>query len=199
MKRTFVAALALASFAMLTLSPRVEAIPLLSVGSATMNVGNTFTVPILVSGATDLMSFQFDLSYDDTILTVLSFTDVGTDFDNAATAGGGFLTGITGFSFSGLLSGVTDSMSGALTGLTGSGVVANIEFEAIASSTSPLTLSNVFLNFSDTGFDVTNGEVCVDSPSAPTCPQAAPEPGTVALLAMGLAVLTLRRRWTSMR
>ena len=167
---------------------QVEANPIVSVGSATQFVGDTFTIPVSVSGVSDLQAFQFDLSYDSTIVSILGFTDVGTDFDTAATAGGGSLTGITGFSLAGLLSGVADSMSGASTGLTGNGVVVNIEFEALMAGVSPLTLSSVFLNFSDAGFDVADGQVTV------TGGQSVPEPTTLALLALGLLAFGVRRK-----
>ena len=62
--------LALASLATLALSPRVEAIPLVSVGSATVNVGDTFTIPVSITDALDLTSFQFDLSFGASILQV---------------------------------------------------------------------------------------------------------------------------------
>ena len=172
-----------------------HAVPTLSAGSATKNVGDTFTIPISVSGATNLMAFQFDLSFDSAILQVLSFTDVGTDFDTAATAGGGALTGITGFFFPGLLSGVADSMSGAFTGLSGSGVLVDIEFKALAPGISALTLSNVFLDFSASGFSISNGRVCVNGERA-CISSGVPEPGTLALLALGLGALRLRSRFT---
>ena len=177
------------------------AAPILSAGSATVNVGDTFKVPISVFGATNLMAFQFDLSYNSTILTALSFTDLGSDFDLATTEGGGALTGISGFFFPGLLSGVADSMSGASAGLTGNGVIAQIEFKALASGISPLTLSNVFLDFSDAGFSAVNGQVCVNGANASgdgsTVPGGqVPEPSTLALLSLGWGVLRLRRRAT---
>lgn len=205
MKRTLVAALALASFAMLALPPRVEAIPLVSVGSATVNVGDTFTIPVSVSGATDLQAFQFDLSYNNTILTAQSFTDIGTDFETAATTGGGFLTGITGFLLTGVVSGVADSMSFSSTGLT-DGVLADIVFKAIGVGTSSLTLTLVELtddgSVLDSGFTVANGSVCVNPVGATPCGgggSQVPAPGTLALLAIGLGLLTWRRQLTSTR
>jgi general secretion pathway protein D len=151
----------------LGLSVAAQAVPVISVGSATVGIGNTFTIPVLITGATDLQAFQFDLAYAPAILSVLGFTDAGTDFEAAAAAGGGFLTGITGFDLGGTLSGVADSMSGASSGLSGSGLLVQIEFSALAAGTSALTLSNVLLDFSDSGFDVTNGTVCVRA--SPRC------------------------------
>ena len=169
------------------------AVPNLSVGSANVNVGETFTIPITVSGASNLMAFQFDLSYDGAFLTALSFTDAGTAFDLAATAGGGSLTGITGFFFPGLLSGVADSMSGAFTGLSGSGVVTQVQFRALASGIIPLNVSNVFLDFSPAGF--INGQVCVNGARACDQGGTVPEPGMVALLGLGFLALQLGRRF----
>ena len=159
------------------------AAPIISVGeSPSVTVGSTFEIPILVSGATDLMAFQFDLSYDSTILMALSFNDLGTGFETAAIAGGGALTGITGFLFPGRLSGVADSMSGALSGLTGSGSLAYVQFQALAPGIASLTLSNVFLDFAqlDPG-SIVNGFVAV------------PEPGTMALLTLGLVLLAWKQ------
>lgn len=168
----------------------------ISAGTITVDVGDTFTIPVSIAGATDLQAFQFDLSYDSFLLSVVSFTDLGTDFENAATAGGGFLTGITGFDLPpGTLSGVADSMSGASSGLTGAGVLVNIDFTALDAGTSALMLSNVFLDWQDSGFDIAAGSVCVRaSPQDCGGGSPAPEPGTLALLAAGLAAAGVRRR-----
>jgi hypothetical protein len=198
MKRTLVIALALASFALLALPPRVEAIPLVSVGSATVTVGDTFTIAVSITDAVDLESFQFDLSFGASILQV---TATGVTESAFFTQGDStvFVPGIVD-NTNGQILGVFDALI-FQSPVNGSGVLANIEFQAIAPGISPLTLSNVFLNLSDTGFDVANGEVCVTSPAAPTCGPGGtvPEPGTLVLLAMGLALLAWRRRWTRTR
>jgi hypothetical protein len=69
---------------------------------------------------------------------------------------------------SGHILGVFDALTFQLP-VNGSGLLANVEFNAVATSTSPLVLSNVFLNLSDTGFDVTTGVVCVTAPRASAC------------------------------
>jgi hypothetical protein len=64
---------------------------------------------------------------------------------------------------------------------SGSGVLAEIEFQALARGLSPLTLSNVFLDLSDQGFNISNGQVLV-----------VPEPSSLALLICGLVLLRTR-------
>jgi hypothetical protein len=123
--------------------------PVLTAGSDTVHVGDVFDIPISITNVVGLTSFQFDLAFNPMIITALGFTDTGTDFETAATAGGGFLTGITGFidNTTGLLSGIADSTSGLITGngLTPGGTLVDIQFQALAAGISPLALSNAFL------------------------------------------------------
>jgi hypothetical protein len=147
-----------------------RASPVLSVGSATVNIGDMVTIPISISGATALTSFQFDLAFSPSTFTALSFSDTGTDFETAALSQGGDLTGITGFidNIGGVLSGVADSMGGISgAGLTGSGVLVYIDFEALSPGISPLTLSNAFL---------TDGGVPLPRPPGISCCRTAKSP-----------------------
>jgi hypothetical protein len=164
----------------------------LSSGSDSVTVGEIFTIPVSVSGTAGLTSYQFDLSFNPSVLEVLSFDDSTTDFATVATDEGGFLTGITGFidNSAGLVSGIADSMNGVSgPGLTPGGTIADVTFEALASGTSGLTLSNAFLtdnnNFlsSATGdFTLASGDIRV------------PEPGTLSLLGIALLACGAARR-----
>jgi hypothetical protein len=96
------------------------------------------------------------------------------------------LLGITGFPLPGLLSGAADSMIGVLDGMTGTGSLVYVEFLALSTGVSALTLSNVYLDSIELGPDaIVNGQIAV------------PEPQTVALLIMALVILAkiqVRRR-----
>jgi hypothetical protein len=168
-------------------------------GSETVNVGDVFTIPISIASAQGLTSFQFDLAFNSTIIKALSFTDIGTNFATVASAGGGSLTGITGFinNMTGVLSGIADSMSGltAGTGLTPDGVVVDTVFQALAVGVAPLTLSNAFLtdngvplSSANGNFELVNGQV--------NGQVSVPEPTTLILLSFALAGWgILRCRW----
>jgi Cohesin domain len=172
--------------------------PVLSAGSATVNVGDMVTIPISITGAAGLTSFQFDLAFTAFIVEVLSFDDTGTDFAATAISQGGNLTGITGFidNTGGLLSGLADSMSGISgSGLTAAGVLVDITFDALSPGTSPLILSNAFLtdggvplSSANGDFMLQNGEIIVRGTAA------VPEPGTVLLLVAALGVVWLLLR-----
>ena len=126
----------------------------------------------------DLKAFQFDLAYDPLVLEALGISDAGTDFESAALAGGGTLTGLTGFLFYGQLSGVADSMSGVADGLDGSGVLATIEFRAVGPGASRLTLFNAFIDY-----------LPLDAASTVDGLVVVPEPGALGLSLLALACL----------
>jgi Cohesin domain/PEP-CTERM motif len=160
-------------------------------GSDTVSIGDVFTIPISVSSASGLTSYQSDLSFNPSIIEVLSFDDGTTAFASEASAEGGFLTGITGFidNTTGLLSGVADSMSGnSGPGLTPGGTIADITFEALSVGTTPLTLANVFVT--DGGTPLSLG---VDEVQDGSVTVTAPEPGTLPLFGAALLALAAAR------
>ena len=91
----------------LALAAQGHATAVLSAGSTTV-IGNdqmhpVVTIPVFIDGAQNLQSFYFDVAFDPMLLRPVHFTDLGTDFATATLMGGGMLTGIMGFSLSGLL------------------------------------------------------------------------------------------------
>jgi MYXO-CTERM domain-containing protein len=175
-----------------------RAAPVLSAGSATINVGEMVTIPISITGAAGLTSFQFDLAFTPAIVEVLSVDDTSTDFATEAANEGGFLVGITaGIDNNiGLLSLVADSMSGnSGPGLTPSGTIANITFEALAPGTTALTLANAFLTDGNNPLYSGNGDFAVSNGSVTV--SAAPAPGSrpsSAVLGAVLLALAIARR-----
>ena len=191
----FLTYLAVSTLAGLGLS---GAAPVLSAGSATVNVGDMVTIPISIGGAAGLTSFQFDLAFIPSIVEVLSFDDTSTDFATTAISQGGQSDRDTGFidNTGGSSSGVADSMSGISgSGLTPAGVLVDITFDALSPGISQLILSNAFLTDGDVplssasgDFVLQNGEITVSGTAA------VPEPGTVLLLVAALGTVWLLRR-----
>lgn len=175
----------LSLLAALAFAPAGQA-AVVTAGGATVDAGDTFTIPISITGATGLSSFQFDLAFDPNILQVTATGVTQSDF---------FTQGdITVF-----VPGVLDNAAGDLLGVSdalifqplvdGDGVLVTIEFVAIAPGHSWLTLSNVFLNLSDAGFTVADGEVCVRATPVSDCSRSVPEPGSAALALFALFAL----------
>ena len=188
MKRSLAAALTVLSLAV---PMQLRAAPILSVGSATVTVGDTFTIPVSISGAVDLTSFQFDLSFLATVLDVTGVTEnlFFTQGDS---------TVFVAIPVSGSILGVSDALL-LQPPVNGDGVLVDIEFHADAPGISPLTLSNTFLNLLDTGFTVTNGSVCVLAPGSGVCTSggSVPEPGALILVSAALGLLVWRQRRSS--
>jgi PEP-CTERM motif-containing protein len=151
-----------------------------------------------VSDALDLIAWQFDLAFDPTIVEATAVTE------------GPFFSSFSPLGFTSFTPGVTDNTSGLISLAFGSyddlapypfggGTVATIEFHALAEGVSPLTFSNVFLNFSDHGFVASDGQITVlgpdgggDDGGGGTTP--VPEPGTLMLLLGGVGATASRSR-----
>ena len=182
MKRTLLAALAIALIATLHPLPS-DAEPVISAPFVTVGVGDTFTIPISITGATDLTSWQFDLAFNPAIVKANAVTE--GPFMSAF--GGTLFTPGVIDNVTGLISLVADSYVDLPPDPSGDGVLANIEFTALGPGVSPLTFSNVFLSLSDQEFSISNGQITV------TGSARVPEAATLALLASGLALLGVRR------
>lgn len=146
-----------------------------TVGSASVTAGTTFSIDVTVTNAVDLTSWQLDVGYDPSRLQANSVTE------------GPFLSSfgttlfVPGFidNTSGLIGGISNFFVDLVPFPTGSGVLATIEFTALASGPTALATSNVFANGLDSGFTV----------------NPVPEPSAFALLLIGGLMLWGMRRW----
>ena len=170
----------------LAASRSVEAVPIVSVGSATAGVGDFVTIPVSITDAGELTSWQFDLAFDPTVVQGNAVTEGPflSDFGNTFFVAGVIDNG------TGLISLVAGGYAGLPPNPAGDGVLAEVQFQALASGTSQLVLSNVFLNLSTEGFEIENAQITVTGPTPP----AVPEPATLVLMTSGLALLAARNR-----
>ena len=167
-------------------APRpVEAIPIVTIGSATVAVGDLVTIPLSITGADDLTSWQFDLAFDPAVVQANAVAE-GPFLSSFGTTlfGPGVIDNSTG-----LISIVTDAYVDLPPTPSGDGVLAGIDFLALAPGVSPLVLSSVFLNLSFEEFDIQQGQITVIGVPPST---AIPEPATLVLLTSALCSLPAR-------
>lgn len=160
-------------------------IPVFTVGSAAVTQGSTFNIPVTVTNAVNLTSWQFDLKYEPTVLRA-NLVSEGPFLSSAGTTF--FTPGVIDHT-TGYISLVSASYVGLPPGPSGHGQLANIEFSALKPGTSPLTPSNVFLDFRDSGFTVT------EKTGVNVGPGAVPIPDTLGLALLGSVLLWGVLRW----
>jgi len=137
----------------------------------TVTVGQTFTLSVDITGATDLYGYQFDLGFDPTILKAVSVSE------GAFLGTGGptiFLPG-TIDNVGGSITANADILNGAVSGVNGDGDLLDVTFQALAGGSSDVQIFNLFaLNSFGQGLTVTTEGSLVTV--------LTPEPGTGLLL-----------------
>lgn len=157
----------------------------------TVAAGQTFTLSVDISGTTDLYGYQFDLGFNPTVLKVLSVSE------GSFLPGGGATLFVPGTidNIGGTVSDNADVLSGAVSGVSGSGDLLDVSFEALAAGSSSVEVFNVLaLDSFGLGIPVTTSPASITV----TGSLATPEPGSFLLLATiaiwCLAALVRRRR-----
>ena len=154
-------------------SPRVEAVPVISVGPYTASTTIPFLVPIVITGAVELISWQFDLAFDPNDLQInfpanLDPVTEGPFFLSVAQFPPLFIPGFI-VNDQGLLLGVAGAWQDPPPGPSGNGILAYVEFVA-KTGDSTIRVDNVLISSS-----------------------FIPEPTALLLMATGLIVLSAGR------
>lgn len=138
-----------------------------SPSSTAVSAGSVFTVDVNVSNVSDLYAYQFDLSFNPGVLSVVSSSEGSFLSQGGSTY---FIPG-TSDNVHGLVAATADTLVSPVPGVTGSGVLAAFTFDAAKSGSSNITISGVTLlnsNLSTIGLSGnTGGIVKVGSLKAP--------------------------------
>lgn len=155
---------------------------------STVSQGDNFIVGVDISNVTDLDGFQFDLSFDPSVLQV---TDVleGTFL---STSGSTFFLPGSIDNTSGNVLFNADALLGPGPGANGSGVLVEFEFDALAPGSSSLGILNVILV--DSLGNAISNSATPGSVNITGATVAAPEPASWILLCAGLGVLMWNAR-----
>ena len=151
---------------------------------ATPAMGSAFDVSVDISGVSDLFAFQFDLSFDPSVVAA-----TGIDEGLFLQSGGAsfFLPGTIDNTL-GVISFTANALIGAVSGVSGDGPLAIVHLLAVGSGTSVIDLSGAILldsTLGDIAFSVSSARVDVAG--------TAPEPSSLLLVAAaGLALVNVR-------
>jgi len=153
----------------------------------TISQGSSFALDVNIANVTDLFDFQFDLTFDPSLLQATEA------IEGAFLPGGGdtfFVPGIIDNTGGSVLFNA-DSLLSAISGVTGSGTLVEFNFAALASGTSPINIANIILQ------DSNSDEIQSSSTSASITvtgggPVPTPEPNTLIMLMAALSWIMIR-------
>lgn len=146
--------------------------------ASNQTVGSFFNVFVDISDVSDLYSFQFDISFNPMVLQAVGLTEGSF----LPTGGGTFFIPGAIDNAAGSISFTADSLLGPDPGVTGTGHLAVLSFEAFGEGISTISLSNLILldsGLSDIPFTLSDGTVNVSKSTVPG-------PPSILLLIFGL-------------
>lgn len=147
--------------------------------STSIEEGSSFSVDISISGVSDLFAFEFDLGFDPSILSAISITEGPFLLSGGPTL---WLPGAIN-NTSGLIEFTSNSLQGFDPGVSGSGVLAHIDFTALKTGSSNLNLFNTILLDSFLGDISVNN---VQNANITVTEAQIPEPSTFILFVISL-------------
>jgi len=135
-----------------------------------------FLVPIDVTGAAGLQTWQFDLNYDASVVEEVDPGDGSSGIYGAQFTPGDPTTNsfiLAGFPLPGVVSGISGEYPDLLNGVTGDGVLAYVLFQFLPGQENK-----------NPDFMIANAQVL----------EPVPEPSSLAVFGLGLLLMTIRRK-----
>lgn len=187
--RLCTALLALSAWA----APALAADPLLTLVATPdpVHQGQGVDVSVMVSNVSDLYGYNFSLSFDASLLQAASFTE-----GSFLSAGGSTYFDVVGFdNTAGMISFVYGGIGTPGAGVSGSGTLATLHFNAIGTGTSALNFIAADTTLVNSSIDPSNSTITatlVNNTLAVAAP--VPEPAHYMMLLAGLAGIAAWRR-----
>jgi Cohesin domain len=199
MRINFGITLALSCITLLVLDPLAHADAQLSVLPVDQSIapGGTFSIDVNVAGVSDLYGYQFDILFDPNVIEALSSME-GTFL---AKGGSTFFIPGTNDNVGGTVAATANTLVSSVPGVSGSGNLAILTFEALKTGVSAIAISGV--EFTDSSLNSistssTGGSVTVGS-SRIAAPEIDPASAMSALTLLLGGLTVLRPRSTMQR
>jgi adhesin HecA-like repeat protein len=187
------AALSFTAFTGIGSMANAQAVLSIDPTTQTTSSGTVVTVDVDISNVTDLYGYQFDLTFNPSVLQAVS----SSEGPFLASGGSTFFIPGTNDNVGGTVAATADTLLTAVGGVSGSGVLAVFTFDAIGNGTSTLGIQNELLL--DSNINIISDTTKSGSVTATSGAVAAPEidPAStlsaLTLLLGGVAVMRGRR------